>query len=151
MSRHPAKPRTAGAAARSGSRLNGASARHRSARWCRALGFLLAQARAGAVQGLVARQACWEEPAPRRSSTRSRRPMAALRRPSEWMVAAYCAALQTSYYLAPQAVRPHSFFCNHITQMAVRRMTRLESVCQCAARYEQEALSLRPNGVLYLR
>jgi len=88
----------------------------------------------GAVQGLVARQACWEEPAPRRSSTRSRRPMAALRRPSEWMVAAYCAALQTSDYLAPQAVRPHSFFCNHITQMAVRRMTRLESVCQCAAR-----------------
>src|SRR5260221_11188427 len=134
MSRRPAKPRTAGAAARSGFRPKGASARRWSAISCRALGFLRAQPRAGVFQALVARQACWEEPAPRLASTKSRRPMADLRRPSDWMVAAYCAALLASDYLAPQAVRPHSFLCNHITQIAVARMTRLESVCQRAAR-----------------
>ena len=109
MSRRLATPKTAGAAARFGHRRNPASARHCSARWCRPLRLLRAQARTRASQSLFAQQICWDEPTPRLPSTKSRRPTAILRHPSEWMVAAYCAALFASDYLAPQAVRPHSF------------------------------------------
>ena len=109
MSRRLAAPKTAGTAARFGHRRNRASARHCSARWCRPLRLLRAQARTRASQSLFAQQICWDEPTPRLPSTKSRRPTAILRHPSEWMVAAYCAALFASDYLAPQAVRPHSF------------------------------------------
>ena len=109
MSRRLATPKTAGAAARFGHGRNRASARHCSARWCRPLRLLRAQARTRASQSLFAQQICWDEPTPRLPSTKSRRPTAILRHPSEWMVAAYCAALFASDYLAPQAVRPHSF------------------------------------------
>src|SRR5258706_16345216 len=132
MSRHPVEPRTAGAVAKFGSRPNGVSARRCSARWCRVLRLLRAQAGTRASQSLFARQVGWDEPATRPSSTKSRRPTAALRHPSESM--AYCAAQFASDYLAPQAVRPHSFLCNHITQIAVARMTRLETVRQWSTR-----------------
>src|SRR5258706_15577989 len=132
MSRLPVKPKTVGVAASFGYAPNCASARRCSARWCRALRLLLAQAGKRASQSLFARQVGWDEPAPRPSSTKSRRPTAALRRPSELM--AYCAAQLASDYLAPQAARPHSFLCNHIAQIAVARMTRLERVCQWSTR-----------------